>query len=305
MLDDVARKLLQAHVKKTVKGATLKTAKTLDMYGVKTNQLRQRLQNVPPTFEPNKVSDTYSQFLNRPRPKASNIIEDPVEAANYKRAGQDYYAENESLGGYPFYRDPATGELTHYLKSNSRLNRDGRLQVKTVKLSERDARTARRQRWESEQTMGPTGRGTFVHHKTPLGLLDRIAAGLSATERRRFFEYVHYNDRWSTLKVGNEATNLIGLRRDTTFHPTHVDVHKLLEMAGLDEKNIDFTGATMEQRYGFLDEITPLLDKIDEFIYAQRMATKYPDERVIGPGMRGQPQAGAKKFKGFKRPTDD
>ena len=75
-------------------------------------------------------------------------------------------------------------------------------------------------------------------------------------------------------------------------------------MAGLDEKNIDFTGATMEQRYGFLDEITPLLDKIDEFIYAQRMATKFPDERVMGPGMRGQPQAGAKKFKGFKRPTE-
>ena len=64
-------------------------------------------------------------------------------------------------------------------------------------------------------------------------------------------------------------------------------------MAGLDDAKIDFTGATMDQRYGFLDEITPLLDKIDEFIYAQRMASKFPNMRK---------PSGEKKFKGYKRP---
>ena len=301
MLDNIARRAMQSHVKaslkKIPKGVKVKTLQTASMGA---SEMAQRLKDAPVTFNVDKVSDTYSSYLNRPRPRASNIIEDPVEAAKYKSAGQDYYAENASLGGYPFYRDPATGEMTHYLKSNSRLNKQGRLQVKTVKLSERDARTARRQRWESEQTMGPTGRGVFVHHKTPLGLMDRIAAGLSATERRKFFEYVHYNNRWSTLKVGNEATNLVGLRRDRSFHPTHVDVHKLLEMAGLDDAKIDFTGATMEERYGFLDEITPLLDQIDEFIFQQRMSGLYPEARFTSGKLKGQ-----KRFKGFKRPTED
>ena len=293
MLDDVARKLLQAHVKKTVKGATLKTAKTLDIDGVKTNMLKQRLQDVPPTFEVNKVSETYSQFLNKPVQKLDDKIYPKSEAIKYARAGKDYYAQNNTLAGYPPYVDPVTGEATHFLRSNSEFNKDGTLRVKSRRLSNKKIEQEKRLRWEDEQTMGPTGRGTFVHHKSPLGLLDRIAAGLSPAQRRKFFEYVHYNDRWSTLKVGNEAENLIGLVGDKSFHPTHVDVHDLIKMAGLDDARIDFTGATMEQRYGFLDEITPLLDQIDEFIYAQRMSSKFPNMRK---------PSGEKMFKGYKRP---
>ena len=292
MLDDVARKLLQAHVKKTVKGATLKTAKTLDIDGVKTNMLKQRLQDVPPTFEVNKVSETYSQFLNKPVQKLDDKIYPKSEAIKYARAGQDYYKTNQTLAGYPPYVDPVTGEATHFLRSNSEFNKDGSLRVKSRRLDNKKIEQEKRLRWEEEQTMGPTGRNTLVHHKSPLGLLDRIAAGLTPAQRRKFFEYVHYNDRWSTLKVGNEAENLIGLVGDKSFHPTHVDVHDLIKMAGLDDARIDFTGATMEQRYGFLDEITPLLDQIDEFIYAQRMASKFPKMRT---------ESGEKMFKGYKR----
>ena len=292
MLDDVARKLLQAHVKKTVKGATLKTAKTLDIDGVKTNMLKQRLQDVPPTFEVNKVSETYSQFLNKPVQKLDDKIYPKSEALKYARAGKDFYAKNNTLAGYPPYKDPVTGEATHFLRSNSEFNKDGTLRVKSRRFDNKKIEQEKRKRMQAEQTMGPSGRDTFVHHKTPLGLLDKIAAGLTPTQKRKFFEYVHYNDRWSTLKMGDEPENLIGLVGDRSFHPVHVDVHDLIKMAGLDDARIDFTGATMEQRYGFLDEITPLLDQIDEFIYAQRMASKFPKMRT---------ESGEKMFKGYKR----
>ena len=257
----------------------------------------QRLKDEPQAFNVDRVSDKYSQFLNKKPVKARNVIEDPVEAAKYKKAGQAYYAKHKSLGGYPFYKDKTTGEPTHYLKSNSEFNKDGSLRVKAVKLSERNARTARRQKWEKEQTLGPTGRGILVHHKSPLGLIDRIAAGLNPTEKRKFLKYVHTNNRWSTLKIGNEAENLIGLVGDKKFHPIHVDVHQFVDMAGLDDSTIDFTGATMEQRFGFIDEIAPLLDQIDEFIYGQIMAGKYPKLRHTSGPLKGQ-----KKFKGYKRP---
>ena len=51
-------------------------------------------------------------------------------------------------------------------------------------------------------------------------------------------------------------------------------------MAGLDDATMDFTGATLAQRYGFLDEVAPLLDQIDEFIYGQIMAGKYPKSKT-------------------------
>ena len=244
-------------------------------------QARQQALKIGPRvpnhiFEVDKVSDNFSEFLNKPRPKASNIIEDPVEAKAYKKAGQDYYRENQKLGGYPYYKDKITGEPTHYLKSNSAFNKDGSLRVKAVKLSERDARTARRNQWEREQTLGPSGRDTFVHHKTPLGFIDRVAAGLNAADRRKFYKYVHGSDRWPSLKVGNEAENLVGKVGDEAFHPVHVQVHDLIKMAGLDGDKVDFTGATMKQRFDFLDEVAPILDQIDEYIFNQRMADQYP-----------------------------
>lgn len=267
-------------------------------------QARQQALKIGPRvpkhiFEVDKVSDNFSEFLNKPRPKASNIIEDPVEAKAYKKAGQDYYRENQSLAGYPFYKDKVSGETTHYLKSNSEFNKDGSLRVKAVKLSERDARTARRNQWEEEQTLGPTGRDTFVHHKTPLGFIDRVAAGLNAADRRKFYEYVHGSDRWPSLKVGNEAENLVGLVGDEAFHPVHVQVHELIKMAGLDGDKVDFTGATMKQRFDFLDEVAPILDQIDEYIFNQRMADQFADQRVMGPAMKGQKQAGERLYEPF------
>ena len=252
----------------------------------------QRLRDTPQVFDVDKVSDRYSQFLNKPRQQLDDKIYPREAAREYSKAGQEYYKQHQSLAGYPPYKDPVTGEATHFLRSNSEFNKDGSLRVKSRKLGNKAIEDAKRTRWEEEQTLGPSGRDELVHHKTPLGLLDRIAAGLTPAQRRRFYEYVHNNDRWSSLKVGNETENLVGKVGDRSFHPVHVDVHDLIKMAGLDDARIDFTGATMEQRYGFLDEITPLLDQIDEFIYAQRMASKFPKMRT---------ESGEKMFKGYKR----
>lgn len=257
----------------------------------------QELKDTPATFEVDRVSDRYSQFLNKPRQQLDDKIYPREAAREYSKAGQEYYKEHQTLGGYPKYKDPVTGEETHFLRSNSEFNKDGSLRVKSRKLGNKAIEDAKRTRWEEEQTLGPSGRDEFVHHKTPLGLLDRIAAGLNPVQRRRFYEYVHRNDRWSSLKVGNEAENLVGKVGDRSFHPVHVDVHQLIKMAGLDDATIDFTGATMAQRYGFLDEIAPLLDQIDSFIFGQRMAGKYPDVRHTSGPLKGQ-----KKFKGYKRP---
>ena len=257
----------------------------------------QELKDTPATFEVDKVSDRYSQFLNKPRQQLDDKIYPQEAAREYSKAGQEYYKENQSLAGYPPYIDPVTGEATHFLRSNSEFNKDGSLRVKSRKLGNKAIERAKRERWEEEQTLGPSGRDKLVHHKTPLGLLDRIAAGLTPAQRRRFYQRVHNNDRWSSLKVGNEAENLVGKVGDRSFHPVHVDVHQLIKMAGLDDATIDFTGATMAQRYGFLDEIAPLLDQIDSFIFGQRMAGKYPDVRHTSGPLTGQ-----KKFKGYKRP---
>ena len=105
-----------------------------------------------------------------------------------------------------------------------------------------------------------------------------MAAGLNAADRRKFYEYVHGSDRWPSLKVGNQAENLVGQVGDEAFHPVHVQVHELIKMAGLNGETIDFTGATMAQRFDFLDEVAPILDQIDEYIFNQRMADQFPSQ---------------------------
>ena len=126
-----------------------------------------------------------------------------------------------------------------------------------------------------------------------------MAAGLNAADRRKFYKYVHGSDRWPSLKVGNEAENLVGKVGDRAFHPVHVKVHELIKMAGLDGDKVDFTGATMKQRFDFLDEVAPILDQIDEYIFNQRMADQFADQRVMGPAMKGQKQAGERLYEPF------
>ena len=257
----------------------------------------QELKDTPATFEVDKVSDRYSQFLNQPRQQLDDKIYPKEAGARYLQEAKDYWDEHQTFAGFKRYIDPVTGVATHRIKDNSTFLKSGQRAAKPKRLSNDAIERAKRDRWEAEQTLGPDARDELVHHKTPLGLLDRIAAGLTPAQRRRFYQRVHNNDRWSSLKVGNEAENLVGKVGDRSFHPVHVDVHQLIKMAGLDDATIDFTGATMAQRYGFLDEIAPLLDQIDSFIFGQRMAGKYPDVRHTSG-----PLAGQKKFKGYKRP---
>lgn len=229
-------------------------------------------------FEVDKITRRFEKYTNVEKPRADNTIPNKADHEAYKKGAQKYYKQKGKLGGYPRYVDPDTGIPTHRIKSNSTFNKDGDLIVKPVLLSEDQARRARRETWEAEQTQGPSATRELVHHRAELSFVGALANGLSKSERRAFYKYINASDRWPNLIVGNEGANLLGKKGDLDFHQIHVDVHELLKMAGLNPHKINFKGATLEERFAFLDEAAPILDQIDEFIYNQTMAGKYPKQ---------------------------
>ena len=296
MLDDIARRAMQSHVKASLKKIPKGVkVRTLDTVGV--SNAAQRLKDAPVTFNVNKVSDRYSQFLNKPVRRGDDKIYPKEAGAKYLAEAKAYWKEHKTFKGFKRYIDPETGVATHRIKDGSVFLKSGDRAAKPKRLNADAIERAQRELNEAEQTFGPSGRNKLVHHRTELSFIEAIARGLNPKQRRKFYEYVHYNDRWSNLKLGNEDVNLIGSVDDPEFHHVHVDAHKLLKMAGLNPHTTDFTGATLEQRYGFLDEVSPLLQQIDEFVYSQRMAGKYPTLRHTSGPKKGQLM-----FKRYKRP---
>ena len=295
MIDDILRGALKGGNKAMAAEVTEVVAK---------QQARQQALKIGPRvpkhiFEVDKVSDNFSEFLNKPIRRNDDKIYPKEAGAKYLQEAKDYWDIHRTFAGFKRYIDPDTGVATHRIKDNSTFLKSGQRAAKPKRLDNDLIERERRLSWEREQTLGPTGRDEFVHHKTPLGFIDRVAAGLNAADRREFYEYVHGSERWPSLKVGNEAENLVGKVGDEAFHPVHVQVHELIKMAGLDGDKIDFTGATMAQRFDFLDEVAPILDQIDEYIFNQRMADQFADQRVMGPAMKGQKQAGERLYEPF------
>ena len=269
--------------------------------------VKQRLANIntlrkiddrPEVFDVDKVSDRYSQFLNKPVRRGDDKIYPKEAGAKYLQEAKDYWDEHRTFAGFKRYIDPETGVPTHRIKDGSVMLKSGQRAAKPKRLNADAIERAQRELNQAEQTFEPSARNKLVHHRAELSFFEAIARGLSPSERRKFYEFVHSSDRWFNLKLGDGELGLIGSVDDADFHNVHVDAHKLLKMAGLNPHTTDFTGATLEQRYNFLDEVTPLLDQIDEFVYAQRMAGKYPRLRHTSGPLKGQ-----KKFKGYQRPS--
>ena len=305
MLDNILRHTLknaatsggEKAMKASVKQAIAKQ-RPLNFKNVKS--LKNKLQDNPVIFDVDRVSDRYSQFLNKPARRGDDKIYPKEAGAKYLAEAKAYWAKNKTFKGFKRYVDPETGVATHRIKDGSVMLKSGERAAKSKRLNADQLELAQRQLNSKEQTFGPSGRNKLVHHRAELSFIEAIARGLNAKDRRAFYEYVHKDNRWMSLKLGDEEVNLLGLLDDADFHSVHVDAHKLLKMAGLKPHTTDFTGATMEQRFGFLDEITPLLDQIDEFIYNQRMAGKYPDLRF-----ESGPRKGQKRFKPFQRPSQE
>ena len=297
MIDDIIRKAIPKGVKlrPDIAGSVLS----------KNQAVKQRLANIkmmrniddkPKVFNVNRVSDKYSQFLNKPVRRGDDKIYPKEAGAKYLQEAKDYWDTHRTFAGFKRYVDPETGVATHRIKDGSTfLKKTGQRSAKPKRLDNDAIEKAQRELNQAEQTFEPSARKELVHHRAELSFFEAIARGLSPSERREFYKYVHYNDRWYNLKLGDGEFSLIGSVDDQDFHHVHVDAHKLLKMAGLNPHTTDFTGATLEQRYGFIDEVAPLLEQIDEFVYNQRMAGKYP---------RLRNKSGQKKFKAYKRPTD-
>jgi len=263
------------------------------------NSLR-KIDDRAEVFDVDKVSDRYSQFLNKPKPRGDDKIYPKEAGAKYLQEAKDYWDEHRTFAGFKRYIDPETGVPTHRIKDGSTfLKKTGQRSAKPKRLEADSIEQAQRSLNEAEQTFEPSARDRLTHHRAELSFFEAIARGLSPSERRKFYEFIHRSDRWYNLKLGDGEMGLIGSVDDADFRNVHVDAHKLLKMAGLNPHTTDFTGATLKQRYNFLDEVAPLLDQIDEFVYSQRMSGKYPRLRHTSGPLKGQ-----KKFKGYRRPTD-
>lgn len=194
MLDDIARKALKSHVAKSV--------------------VKKQSTNVGQKFTTNVISDKFDAFTGFPvaRRKGIDTIPDREASKEYLNGAKAYYAEKKTLSGFPFHVDATTGEI-YKVRSGSKFNKDGTLVVKTRNVSALKEEHAARKRTEKEQSMGKTDR-TRVHHRAELSFLDRIAAGLSAAKRRKFFEYIYNSERWPNLRTGNEDVNMLGTKKD-------------------------------------------------------------------------------------------
>ena len=257
-IDDIARKAMKSSVKKTV--------------------AKQQAAKVGQKFTTDVISDKFDAFTGFPvaRRKGIDTIPDREAGKAYLNSAKEYYKEKGTLSKFPFHVDATTGEI-YKVRSGSKFNKDGTLVVKTRNVSALKEEHANRKRTEKEQSFGKTDR-TRVHHRAELSFLDRLANGLTPAQRRKFFAHITSSNRWPNLRTGNGDVNMLGTKKDAMFKKIHRDIHVLLANAGLDPDTINFKGATMKQRMEFLDEAAPILDQIDEFIYNQIMAGKYPDQ---------------------------
>ena len=227
-----------------------------------------------------RVSGSSEMFINQPvRRTKSEIPLSKEDADMYRAYGKEYASKNLDKKG--------KGTLAGSMKINA-MNPSGQVDEvglkfgsnRNVKLrpdSVKNRQDANRLKMESEQTHGPNAyREGGGHHRGELSFFDALTEGLSQKQKIAFFKLVNTSQRWPSMSTGNVEANLMGAGGAIT-KKTHAIVHRLLEEAGLDPKKMDFRNASIKERSDFLDQAEPIIDKIDEFIYNERMAERFPD----------------------------
>ena len=84
----------------------------------------------PVTFEVDKISDEFSQFMNFParRRKGIDRIPDREASAQYTAEGKAYWAKHGNLNNFRRYVDAETG-ISYKLRDGSKFNKDGTKQL--------------------------------------------------------------------------------------------------------------------------------------------------------------------------------
>jgi len=212
------------------------------------------------SFQKLAISREFADNINQRRPKPPRPKLPKDVGAKYRKYGQQFYKEHGTLTGHQTLTYEGN---TFDLKSNSKFLKSGELSVKARSLETKNAQDSKRQRMESEQTLG-TDDYKFGHHRVELDLIDKVIEGLPDAERLRFLKYVQ--KLWPSFVTGNSSGNLIGPAGDL---PTkvHNGIHMKLREAGLDPRKMDFRNATYKQRLRFIREAQAVLIDIDKYMF--------------------------------------
>ena len=139
------------------------------------NNLR-KIDDRAEVFDVDKVSDRYSQFLNKPVRRGDDKIYPKEAGAKYLQEAKDYWDEHRTFAGFKRYIDPETGVPTHRIKDGSTfLKKTGQRSAKSKRLESDTIEQAQRELNQAEQTFEPSARNKLVHHRAELSFFEAIA----------------------------------------------------------------------------------------------------------------------------------
>lgn len=211
-------------------------------------------------FQKLAISREFADNINQRRPKPPRPRLPRDVGAEYRKYGQQYYKEHGTLTGHQTLTYEGN---TFDLKSNSKFLKSGELSVKARSVDTKNAQDSKRQRMESEQTLG-TDDYKNGHHRVELDLIDKVIEGLEPSERKRFCNVIQ--KLFPNLVTGNEAANLIGPAGDLP-QKVHSAIHMKLREAGLDPRKMDFRNASYNHRLRFIREAQAVLSDIDKYMF--------------------------------------
>ena len=216
--------------------------------------------NPTSSFQRLAISSEFADNVNqsRPRPARPKLPRDV--SAEYRKYGQQYFKENGTLTGH---EKLVHNGNTFDLKSNSKFLKSGELSVKARPAQTKMSQDAKRQRMESEQTLG-TDDYQKGHHRVELDLIDKVIEGLPDSDRSRFLNFVQ--KQFPSFVTGNGSGNLIGPSGELP-QKVHSAIHMKLREAGLDPRKLDFRGASYKQRLRFIREVQAILLDIDKYMF--------------------------------------
>tara|TARA_A100001388_G_C28715831_1_gene473758 strand:- start:44 stop:868 length:825 start_codon:yes stop_codon:yes gene_type:complete len=260
MLDDIARRAMQSHVKASLKKIPKRVA----------------TQVTPDNYLPNPVNFAAEGVKRkmvlgkRTLPITDRIIElkeiDNSLKNRYRETLRQYYNDHGgSLKGHQ--SDPNVGTLkVAGQEIRGKINvskgvRDVKLKNKQKDIEEQ----ARRRFAEEAQTVNPKHKFTGGHHRFELSLGAAITDGLEENQLKPFWKLVQ--NSYPNLFPGNHPYNQIPFERGFT-DKLHKEVHRRLNIAGLDPKRVikELAGKTAGQKFAFMEKVSKVLEDIDDFM---------------------------------------
>ena len=216
--------------------------------------------NPTSSFQRLAISSEFADNVNqsRPRPPRPRLPRDV--SADYRKYGQQYFKEHGTLNGH---EKLVHNGSTFDLKSNSKILKSGELSVKARPAQTKMSQDAKRQRMESEQTLG-TDDYKKGHHRVELDLIDKVIEGLPDSDRSRFLHFVQ--KQFPSFVTGNGNGNLIGPSGELP-QKVHSAIHMKLREAGLDPRKLDFRDASYKTRLRFIREVQAILMDIDKYMF--------------------------------------